>query len=157
MNSRKQNIETFFCQKQYLIAGLFCAMLLLNSCVKKILEKKAEDFFVTNYLNTDFIVDLATDSTSDLTAQYDGYVFRLLQNTLKDGPVTAKKNAEVFTGTWITNDDYSKLTILINQPSILPEFNFLNREWRFADKNLPILGLTPWGSLAPTKLNLRKL
>ncbi len=158
MNFHKKSLPEFIFNKRYIIAVILSAVILLtDGCVKQALEKKAQNYFETNYLNSDFVVDLASDSTADLTSQYNGYIFRLLKNTLTDGPATAVKNGATYSGTWSVNEDYSKLTITLNQPSILPEFVFLNRAWRFASKDLPLLKLTPWGSAAPVKLNLRKL
>jgi hypothetical protein len=157
MTSSKLTFQEFFFKKRYLIAVILSAVILLASSCKKALEQKAQNYFENNYLNSDFVVDLASDSTADFTSQYAGYTFRLLKNTLSDGPATAVKNGITYTGTWSVNEDYSKLTININQPSVPAEFVFLNRAWRFASKELPVLKLTPWGSSAPVKLNLRRL
>ena len=158
MTLNRHNFQESFFSKRYIIAVVLSAVILiLSSCVKKVLEQKAQDYFETNYLNSNFVVDLASDSTTDFTSQYTGYTFKLLKTTLTNGPATAEKNGNTYSGTWSVNEDYSKITINLNQPSVLPEFNFLNRQWRFASKALPLLKLTPWGSSAPIKLNLRKL
>jgi len=66
----------------------------------------------------------------------------------------AIKNGVTYTGTWSSNDDYSKLVITLpNPPS---EFSFLSREWRFTSKNLPTLELAPWGSTDPIVLHMRR-
>ncbi len=133
-------------------------ILLLSGC-KKAITQAQEDFlqqyFETNLLNKDFIVKLATDNGTDLTAQYSGYNFKLLKNTLADGPMTATKGSTVYNGTWSANEDYSKLTI--NFPSAPPEFSFIVRAWRFTKKAVPVMELAPWGTSEPKVLHMERL
>ena len=109
-----------------------------------------EQYFEQNILNRDFRVYLATNLGTDITSTYDGYLFRLLKNTNYDGPMTASKNGTVlYTGTWSTNEDFGKLVITLNTPSVPAEFVFLNRQWRFTEKGIPIMKLAP-GVVPPT-------
>jgi hypothetical protein len=71
--------------------------------------------------------------------------------------MTAIKNGVTYSGTWACNSDYGKLTINITQPSVPAEIGFLNREWRFTKKDLPVMELAPWGSTAPIVLHMRRL
>ncbi len=111
-----------------------------------------EHYFETNILTRNFIVSLAQDGTSDITSDYNGYVFVLLKEDLYHGPMTATKNGVVYNGTWSSNSDYSKLIITLPNPPA--EFKFLSRSWRFTSKNLPTLKLAPWGSNDPIQLNM---
>lgn len=109
-----------------------------------------EQYFETNVLNRNFTVSKALDSVTDLTANYTGYVFVLLKTDFYHGPLQATKSGATFTGSWSSNDDYSKLVIsLPNPPS---EFDFLSRDWRFTSKDFPTLKLAPWGSSDPLVL-----
>lgn len=151
-----------FFRKRFIIAVLCSLILLAASSCKKVKEDFTEDilqqYFEQNILNRDFIVRLATNNGTDLTTDYDGYVFRLLKNTYYDGPMTASKNGVIlYTGTWSSNEDFGKLVITLNQPSTPNEFNFLNRQWRFAEKALPVMKLAPWGSTAPIVLHMERL
>lgn len=151
-----------FFRKRFIIAVLCSLILLAASSCKKVKEDFTEDilqqYFEQNILNRDFIVRLATNNGTDLTTDYDGYVFRLLKNTYYDGPMTASKNGVIlYTGTWSSNEDFGKLVITLNQPSTPTEFNFLNRQWRFAEKALPVMKLAPWGSTAPIVLHMERL
>ena len=135
---------------------LLSFLLLCASCKKgntgnnPLLEK----YFETNILNRNFIVSLAKDNTTDFTVNYNGYVFVLLKSDLYHGPLQATKNGTVYTGTWSSNSDYSKLVITLpNSPS---EFIFLTRAWRFTSKNLPTLKLAPWGSSDPIQLDMQR-
>jgi hypothetical protein len=103
-----------------------------------------EQYFETNVLNRNFIVSLAQDNGTDLTANYNGYVFVLLKTDFYHGPLQATKSGIIYTGTWSSNNDYSKLVISL--PSPPTEFGFLSRQWRFTSKNFPTLKLAPWGS-----------
>jgi hypothetical protein len=139
-------------------------VLFIISCSKKPPEYIAnvyEQYFETNILNRDYIVRLATDNGTDLTAQYANYRFRLLKNTFYDGPMQATKIGvspeEVYTGTWSSNEDFSKLVITLNQPSTPAEFNFLNRPWKFTKKEVPVMQLAPWGTTEPKVLHMERL
>jgi len=139
-------------------AILLASILLLSGCGKKDGTPAQQDllqqYFETNILNSDFTVNLATDTSVNLTPNYNGYLFRLLKNTLSDGPMTAVKGGVTYTGTWSCNNDYSKLTISL--PSIPAEFIFLNREWKFTKKAVPVMELAPWGSTDPKVLHMQK-
>ncbi len=149
-----------FFRSRYIIAILFAVLLLATSC-KKIKEDITQDvlqeYFDTNILNRDFKVKLATDNGTDLTAQYDGYVFRLLKSSNYDGPMTGNKNGTSITGTWHCNEDFSKLSISLTNPTTPPEFIFLNRDWRFTKKAVPVMELAPWGSSDPKVLHMERL
>lgn len=119
-----------------------------------------EAYYASNVLNRNFIVVLATDNGTDLTSQYDGYIF-VLSNTTSyyEGVLTATKAGSTFTGTWKSNDDYSKLDINLTQPSIPAEFIFLNRSWRFSSKRNfpPLFELAPWGSTDAKVLHMKRI
>jgi hypothetical protein len=158
----RNNFFTVFFKWRFIIALLLsAAILFLHGCSKKdinnITGNTLEQYFEDNILNRDFVVDLATDTANDITTQYNGYIFRLLKNTLYDGPMTAIRNGTTYTGTWSSNSDYSKLIININQPSVPAEFIFLNRQWRFTSKDLPVMKLAPWGTTDPKVLYIRRL
>lgn len=147
-------------RSRYIIALLFAIALLAASCKKakeQIQQDILQQYFESNILNRDFKVKLATDNGTDLTTQYDGYLFKLLKNTNYDGPMTGTKGATVYTGTWSCNEDFSKLTITLNTPSVPAEFVFLNRAWRFTKKAVPVMELAPWGSTDPIVLHMERL
>ena len=148
-------------RSRYIIAILFAVLLLATGC-KKVKEEITQDilqeYFDNNILNRDFKVKLATDNGTDLTSQYDGYVFRLLKTTNYDGEMTAVKNGTIhYTGTWSCNTDFSKLTINLTSPSIPTEFIFLNRAWKFTQKAVPVMELAPWGTTDPKVLHMERL
>jgi hypothetical protein len=103
-----------------------------------------EKYFEKNVLNRNFIVTLAQDHGTDLTSEYNGYVFVLLKTDFYHGPLQATNGGIMYTGTWSSNSDYSKLAITLASPP--PEFGFLTRNWRFTSKSFPTLQLAPWGS-----------
>ncbi len=147
-------------RSRYIIALLVAVVLLATSCKKtkdKITQDFLQQYFETNILNRDFKVKLATDTANDLTAQYDGYVFRLFKNTNFDGPMTGIKNGVTTSGTWACNEDFSKLTITLTQPSVPAPFIFINRSWRFTKKDVPVMELAPWGTTDPKVLHMERL
>ena len=70
------------------------------------------------------------------------------------GPGEIRKGTTVYSGTWSSNTDYSKLVITL--PSTPSEFVFLNREWRFTKKAFPQMELAPWGTTEPLVLHMIK-
>jgi hypothetical protein len=141
-----------------IIAFLLLACALFNFSCKKSIEKiersLAEKYFEKNVIGNDFLVTLAKDSTSDLTANYKDYKFILLETDLYHGPLKAVKGTTEYTGTWKTNDDYSKLDISL--PDSVAVFKFLSRSWRFTKKANPTLELAPWGSSDPLVLHMTR-
>lgn len=153
-------INNFIVKWGFFIALFFAMGILLLQGCKKTEDPAAqlyEEYFEENVLNSDFVVQLATDNGIDNTAQYNGWVFRLMKNTFYDGPMTAVKAGVTYTGTWACDESYGKLTININQPSVPAEFVFINKSWRFVKKDLPLMELAPWGSTAAQVLHMRRL
>ena len=147
-------------KSRFIIAIAFAVLLLLlSSCSKEALAQQnrsiLEQYFEDNILNRDFTVHLATDNGLDLTAQYSGYKFKLIKNTLLQGPLTAITGSTTYTGTWICNEDYSKLVITL--PTANAVFDFISREWRFTKKAVPIMELAPWGTTEPKVLHMERL
>ncbi len=145
--------------KTFFFVFTVCTLLLaLNSCSKSKIEAiqqtAYEKQFEDNILNKNFRVHFAMDNGTDLTSQYDGYTFVLYKLTYYNGPMTAVKNSITHNGTWSSNDDYSKLVITF--PATPSEFVFLNREWKFTKKALPIMELAPWGTLEPKVLHMER-
>jgi len=135
-------------------------VLLLSSCSKELQDavngtgtsSVLEQYFETNVLNQNFTISLATNNGVDLTSNYAGYLFKMMKTDYYHGPATATKGSTVYTGTWSSNSDYSKLVITL--PSTPSEFVFLNREWKFTKKALPQMELAPWGTLDPLVLHM---
>lgn len=125
------------------------------SCKKENLlsEERIEQLFEENIIGENFVVALATDNGTDITDKYVGYTFVLGKTDLYSGPLQAKKNTLVATGTWSTNEDFSKLTITLPNPPA--EFAFLSRVWRFTSKSVTLLKLAPWGSSEPVVLHMQ--
>ncbi|MEO6452779.1 MAG: hypothetical protein ABIN97_01840 [Ginsengibacter sp.] len=126
----------------------------LCSCKKGglISEERVESLLDENIIGENFVVALATDNGIDITAKYTGYIFVLGKSDLYNGPLQAKKDAVSSTGTWSTNEDFSKLTITL--PDAPSEFIFLSRAWRFTSKSATLLKLAPWGSSEPVVLHM---
>lgn len=156
------HIATFLYKGRFVFAFGFAILVLFSGC-KKLKAASGdrgalEELFEENFLNKNFVVHFASDNGTDLTSQYTGYTFVLTKTTsFYEGPMTGSKNGVTYTGTWTSNDDYSKLTIVLNKPSTPEEFNFLNRSWRFTKKAVPIMELAPWGTTEPKVLHMQRL
>lgn len=134
-----------------LVLIIFC----FTACNKPVATNTGtpvEKYFEDNVLNRDFIVNFASDNGADITANYSSYVFKMTKTDFYHGPAEARIGTTVYTGTWRSNDDYSKLVITL--PTSPAAFIFLNREWRFTSKALPQLKLAPWGSSDPLILHM---
>ncbi|RYY71350.1 MAG: hypothetical protein EOO13_03420 [Chitinophagaceae bacterium] len=155
-----QAINNFILKWGFVIALLFATVILAVQGCKKGDNPAAqlyEEYFEENVLNSNFVVQLATDNGTDNTSLYSGWVFRLLKNTYYDGPMTAVKNGTTYTGTWSCDQSYGRLTINISQPSVPADFGFINKAWRFTKKDLPVMELAPWGNNLPQVLHMRRL
>ena len=139
-----------------LIISFFC----FTSCGKELKEavngtgtsSALEKYFEDNILNKNFIINLATNNGVDITANYNGYLFKMTKTDYYHGPAIVTKGSNTYNGTWSSNSDYSKLVITL--PSTPSEFVFLNREWRFTKKSLPQLEMAPWGTTEPLVLHM---
>jgi hypothetical protein len=133
-------------------------LFIFNGCSKSAVEAVQQSYyekqFEDNILNKNFRVHLAVDNGTDLTTQYTGYTYILYKATYYNGPMTAVKNGTTYNGTWSSNEDYSKL--VISFPGAPAEFVFLNRDWKFTKKSLPIMELAPWGTLEPKVLHMER-
>ena len=153
-------MPALFYKSRFIIAIGIALLLLCSGCSKKTLidtpsQNVLEQYFEQNILNHDFNVNYASDNGTDITSQFAGFIFRLNKNTYYDGPMTASNGLLTVTGTWSCNSDYSKLTI--NLPTTIPSFSFLNREWKFTKKAVPIMELAPWGTTEPDVLHMQRL
>jgi hypothetical protein len=144
---------------RFIIALGLAVVLLLSGCSKEALAEAnkslLEQYFEDNILNRNFNVEMATDNGTDITAQFSSYTFLLAKNTLRDGPMTATSGSTVLTGSWGANEDYSKLVITL--PNTVTAFTFLNREWKFTKKAIPIMELAPWGTTEAKVLHMQRL
>ncbi len=157
-----KNMPAAFYKGRFIIAVICALLLLLFSCKKLALvnadQATLEKYFAQEVLNKTFVVDFASDSSVDITGNYTGYDFVLTNTTsYYEGNMTGTKSGVTYSGTWLSNSDYSKLIITLNAPAIPSEFAFLNREWKFTKKDVPVLKLAPWGSTDPKVLHMRRL
>jgi hypothetical protein len=146
---------------RFIIVLICAAMLLLSGCKKKvedISQQTLQQYFESTILNKPFVVEYAKDTANDITTNYNADTFILKKgSTYYGGEMTGTKGGAVFTGTWGSNEDYSKLDININTPTPPAEYSFLNRSWKFTKKSLPIMELAPWGTTDPKILHMRRL
>lgn len=135
--------------KSYFVFVLSALVLVSVGCKKKeeIIQAKAYEpstlnqFFETYILNKDIRITQARFEGRDTTAMYTDYTFKLYKNTYYDGPFEAINSTDTFTGTWQSNDDYSKLILDINGNSAL---DWVSINWKFKSKSTTTLELIPW-------------
>jgi len=150
-NTAVRPVIIFFAASVLLLSFTNCSKsAVVEAAQTSYLQQQFED----NILNKNFRVFLATDNGTDLTPQYAGYTYILYKSTYYNGPMTAVKSGVTYNGTWSSNEDYSKL--VISFPTTPVEFVFLNREWKFTKKSLPIMELAPWGTLEPKVLHMER-
>jgi len=152
-------MKNFTVRILFIIFIALLSAIVFTGCSKSAVVEAAQTSYLQqqfedNILNKNFRVQLATDNGTDLTAQYSGYTFVLYKTTYYNGSMTAVKNSVTYSGNWSSNDDYSKLVITFE--SVPPEFTFLNREWKFTKKSLPVMELAPWGTLEPKVLHMER-
>lgn len=154
-------IPVMIYNNRFFIVLAVAAALLLGSCKKKledISQQTVQEYFEQTILNKNFIVEYARDTTTVITGNYGTDTFVMKKgSTYYDGTMTGKNGAITYTGTWSSNEDYSKLIININTPAPPSSYTFLNRSWKFTKKSLPIMELAPWGTTDPKVLHMRRL
>lgn len=125
------------------------------SCKKSIKVSFFEKYFEQNVLNSNYVITYARDNGDEITSQFENYVFVLKKGSdYYHGPLTVTQGGTTYNGSWSSNEDYGKLVIML--PGSPAEFNFLNREWRFTSKNIPVLKFAPWGSNADIALTMER-
>lgn len=155
-------MPALFYRGRFFIA-LLVAIILLSSSCKKLRaamgdENALRDYFDSEIINRTFIVELATDSSTDITSRYAGYKFILSRtSSYIDGPMIGFNTTDTIRGTWTSSSDYGFLTIALNQPNVPSSFVFINRKWRFVRKDVPLMQLAPYGTTDPKVLNMRRL
>lgn len=155
-------MPALFYRGRFFIA-LLVALILLSSSCKKLRaamgdENALRDYFDSEIINRTFIVELATDSSTDITSRYAGYKFILSRtSSYIDGPMIGFNTTDTIRGTWTSSSDYGFLTIALNQPNVPSSFVFINRKWRFVRKDVPLMQLAPYGTTDPKVLNMRRL
>ncbi|MEO8719803.1 MAG: hypothetical protein ABI297_04510 [Ginsengibacter sp.] len=143
--------------KKYFPFFLLLSLIFCFSCkktIENISQSTFEKYFDKYVIGSNFKVTLAKDGTTDFTSEYEDYNFILLKTDFHHGPLKATNGTSENTGTWSTNDDYSKLIITL--PDSIAKFKFLNRSWRFTKKEVPTLQLAPWGSDDPITLYMTR-
>lgn len=156
-------MNSFWYKKRFLLAVVVAGVLLLAGCAKKNEnqqdpQKVLEQLFADNFLNRDFVVEKAINLGDTLTPDYNNYYFVMTKDTsFYQGKMNARNGTAYYSGTWASNADYSKLTIVLDSPSVPAPFVFLNRSWRFTKKDLPVMELAPWGTTAALVLHMRRL
>lgn len=131
------------------------ALIVIAACHDKKQNTILEQFFEDNILEQNFMITHANDASSDLTSNYEGYNFVLKKgNDYYHGPLVVTHSASIYNGSWSSNEDYSKLKIVL--PAVPVEFKFLTRDWRFTSKNLPELKFAPWGGDDTINLTMKR-
>lgn len=154
-------IPVMIYNNRFFVVLLLAAALLLGSCkktVEDVSQQTLQEYFEQTILNKNFIVAYAKDTAADITGNYTADTFVMKKgSTYYDGAMTGKNGAVTYTGTWSSNEDYSRLQININTPTPPATYTFLNRPWRFTKKSLPVMELAPWGTTDPKVLHMRRL
>jgi len=156
-----ETMQVLVYNNRFIVALACAALLLLCSCkktVENISQQTAQQYFESTILNKQFVVAYATDNSTEITSNFSNDTFILKKGTTYyDGPMTGTRTGIIYTGTWTSNEDYSKLDISITTPAPPAEYVFLNRSWKFTKKSLPVMELAPWGTAATKILHMRRL
>src|SRR5882757_2606673 len=109
----------------------FVVLFWISSCSKKDGTMPAtETNFDAAVLNKDFYIGSANNDGTDITAQFNGYVFKYSKSNSVAGYVIANNNLLNFNGTWTTSADFSTITLAFsNAPD---DFNFMNNTWKIS-------------------------
>ncbi len=100
--------------------------------------QKAFDLLV---LGKQFYMKKGIDSSgNDLTASFADQIYVLEKQTYTNGPAKVIIGTDTYTGTWQSNDDYSKLELKVEGR---PDFQFFSIPWRITTKTYTGLSMVP--------------
>ena len=100
--------------------------------------QKAFDLLV---LGKQFYMKKGLDTSgNDLTSQYADQIYILEKLTYTNGPAKVIIGADTYTGTWKSNEDYSKLELSVAGRS---DFDFFSIPWRITLKTYTGLTMVP--------------
>ena len=104
--------------------------------------QKAFDLLV---LGKQFYMKKGIDSSgNDLTASFADQIYVLEKQTYTNGPAKVIIGTDTYTGTWQSNDDYSKLELKVEGR---PDFQFFSIPWRITTKTYTGLSMVPQDAL----------
>lgn len=104
--------------------------------------QKAFDLLV---LGKQFYMKKGLDTAgNDLTPQYADQIYILEKLTYTHGPAKVIVGNDTYTGTWKSNDDYSKLELMVEGR---PDFSFFSIPWRVTTKTYTGLTMVPQDAL----------
>jgi len=133
---------TFFL---FLLTSLFC-----GSC-KKFIEDQQRNIIIDAMTNGRWYVELYTDNTTDVTADFFGYEFQFYEN----GNVDGIKGASTKSGTWSADVNNYTITAVF-PPSAGDTLKRLNYTWKIADSYLDYVKAKTMGATGENILHLRK-
>jgi len=139
--------------KTMLVAGLsLMGAIALTSCNKKddnldtaiALKQASQNDFATNVANHDLTVAMAKDDGTDITANFAGYTFKIVDSaaTATSGVVTVANDLLSVTGTWFVDESFSKITFQF-PTAVIPKLIFFNKEWGFKGTSSATINLQP--------------
>jgi hypothetical protein len=111
---------------------LFSGILLLNGCSK---DENNTPAWPGNQLLIDknFSVPYAKDNGADVTANYNGIIFRFAgPATSLTGTATAANSLFTVTGTWTMNSSRDKISFSF-PTNLLPDLAFMNKTWKITN------------------------
>ena len=97
-------------------------------------------YFSENALARDLLVQLASDNSSDITAQFSGYTFRLTKTATYSGTITASNDLLTVNGTWSIDAGYDKITFVF-PTDVISSLSFFNKEWQFSSRSTTVIEL----------------
>jgi hypothetical protein len=132
--------------KLTLIIAISFSTVLLNSCSKDDNNSTTgsssnAQYFSDNVLNRDLTVQQALNGSTDITASFNGYTFRLTKNAAYSGIITAANDLLSENGTWSIDADYSNLTFSF-PTDMIPDLAFFNKQWQFSSRSSAVVELT---------------
>lgn len=100
--------------------------------------QKAFDLLV---LGKKFFMKKGIDSLgNDISGNYSDQIYILEKQTYTNGPAKVIIGGDTYLGTWKSNDDYSKLELLVEGR---PDFAFFSIPWRVTNKTYTGLSMVP--------------
>jgi hypothetical protein len=125
-------------------AVALCCVIMASGCKKDDNSNDtstAQVYFTSNVINRDLLLTYAKDNTTDVTAKFNGFNFRLTDTASLAGTITVWNDLLSVKGTWTIDAGYDKISFAV-PVNIIPDLALLNKEWQFTSRESAIIKVT---------------
>lgn len=138
-------MKNLFYKLMLILSISFTSTILLISCDKDDDDSNStpssnSQYFSANVVGRDLLVQQASDNSTDITAQFNGYTFHLTKTATYSGTISASNDLLTVNGTWSVAGDFDKITFTF-PTDVISSLSFFNKEWQFSSRATTVIEL----------------